>query len=125
MDNEELYTEPVEFQIAAAPGEMPVTILWSPETGIASGDGFKDGLAAIALDSFITTYRQEYGPEYSVTPEGPTLKTTPRDIYMVVWSMNQLFDGGIVSATGDYPTLKDMGLTEASNYDENGKEVIR
>lgn len=125
MDNEELYTEPVEFEIAAAPGEMPVTILWSPETGISSGEGFKDGLAAIALDSFITTYRQEYGPEYSVTPEGPSLKTTPRDIYMVVWAINQLFDGGILSATGDYPTLKDMGLTESSNYDENGKEVIR
>jgi hypothetical protein len=125
MDNEELYTEPVEFQVSAARDEMPVTILWSPEAGIEPGPNFKDGLAVIALDSFIGTYHEEYGSEYSVTPEGPTFKTNPKDIRMVVWSINQLFVGGILSASADYPTLDEMGLTDASSYDKNGKEIIR
>jgi hypothetical protein len=125
MDNEEMYTEALEFQIAGASGEPPVTLTWDPEAGIGSGDDFKDTLALTSLDYFIRTYDEEYSGEYSVTPEGPTFQTNPKDLRMVVWSINQLFEGGIVSATGKYPTLTDMGLTEASNYDANGREIIR
>lgn len=125
MDNEELYTEALEFQVAGASGEPPITLSWDPETGTSPGDGFKDSLAFLSLDYFIRTYDEEYGGEYSVTPEGPTFQTNPKDLRMVVWSINQLFEGGIVSASGKYPTLADMGLTEGSNYDANGKEVIR
>ena len=125
MDDEKEYSSPVEFQIDAGPDEPPVLLKWAPETGITPGDGFKDELAAISLQSFIDTYDSEYGGEYSVTPEGPSLRTNDRDIYMVSWAIQRMFVGGIVSATGEYPTLSDMGLTASNNYDDNGKEIIR
>ena len=125
MDNEKTYDSPIEFQIDAGEDQPPVTLRWDPEEGVTPGDGFKDGLAAVTLKSFIDTYDIEYAGEYDVTPEGPTLKTNDRDIYMVSWAINSLFTGGVVDASADYPTLKDMGLTNSSNYDANGKEIIR
>lgn len=125
MDNEIEYTEPVEFTLAGAADEPLVTITWDPEKGLSAGDGFKDGLALLTLEAFIDTYELEYGQSYSVTPEGPTLKTSTKDIYMVSWAISQIFDGGVVSASAPYPTLKDMGLGPASMYDENGNEIIR
>lgn len=125
MDNEVTYTEPVEFTLAGTEADGPITIKWSPESGISAGPGFKDGLAVTALDRFIQTYDLEYEGSYNVTPEGPTLKTNPTDIYMVSWAIHQLFEGGVVSAVGNYPTLRDMGLDEGSNYDDNGQQLIR
>lgn len=125
MDKEKTYDSPIEFQIDAGEDQPPVALRWNPEEGITPGDGFKDGLAAVALKSFIDTYDTEYNGEYDVTPEGPTLETNDRDIYMVSWAISSLFTGGVVSASADYPTLRDMGLTNSSDYTSNGSEIIR
>ena len=60
-----------------------------------------------------------------VTPEGPSLPATVKNLYTVVWAFNELYKDEGVEVEGDAPTLADMGIDEASNYDENGNEIVR
>jgi hypothetical protein len=61
-----------------------------------------------------------------VTPEGPVLDADVQDLRTVIWAAYDLYGSDFkIKVEGNAPTLADMGLDEASNYDEDGNPIVR
>ena len=114
------YTEPVRFQV----GDLD-SVYWNPdapETVRLTGNREIINI----INSFIETL-SEGRDIIKVTPEGPYLPATVDNLYTVFWAVTTIFDrvGETVKFYGDVPSLKDLDLDYASNFDENGKPIIR
>jgi hypothetical protein len=114
------YTEPVRFKV----GELD-SVYWNPdapETVRLTGNREIVNI----ITSFIETL-SEGRDTIKVTPEGPYLPATVNNLYTVFWAVTTIFDrvGETVKFYGDVPSLKDLDLDYASNFDENGKPIIR
>ena len=114
------YTEPVRFQV----GDLD-SVYWNPdapETVRLTGNREIINI----INSFIETL-SEGRDTIKVTPEGPYLPATVDNLYTVFWAVTTIFDrvGETVKFYGDVPSLKDLDLDYASNFDENGKPIIR
>jgi hypothetical protein len=111
------YTEPVTIVV-----EGQYRLSWIPGRPDLAGVGI-----AREISSFVRDYIHSLAGndnEIMVTPEGPSLTASTRSIYTTVWALTSLY-GDDVEFIGDAPTLRDMGVDEASNTDENGKLIIR
>jgi hypothetical protein len=116
------FTEPVGFVIDGN------HIAWTPEN-----DGAMSPVSGPRSEEFATTV-VEFIEEISnlgniqVTPEGPNL---PADIgylnlYTVTWAINVLFsEMDIEYLGGKHPTMADLGLDDASYFDEYGNPLVR
>jgi len=113
------YTEPVKFVVDNN------EIFWNPQyEGLSALPGTLAREIAESVEELIV-YLDD-GSGYIVpTPEGPFLPSSVKNLYTVVWAFNELYGDEGVKVVGNAPTLEDMGLDEASNYDENGKEIVR
>lgn len=114
------FTEPVVFKIddsavAWAPGEDFLTPVYGPN-------------ASEIVDSVRTfiTQASNAGEDIRVTPEGPNLPGSGRNLYTVVWAIETLYsEREISSEGGNRPTMADLGLDEASNFDKYGNPLVR
>ncbi len=73
-----------------------------------------------ALDTYASYGRRSI----PVTPEGPFLSGETTDASSVAWALNTLYSGEY-STIGDLPTMKDLGLDYASNFNEDGSPRVR
>lgn len=76
------------------------------------------------VNEFIEFFAQE-SDVIKVTPEGPYLPGSNSNLHTVVWAVTTLFDDQDIKFYGEVPSLKDLGLDYASNFDENGNQIIR
>lgn len=67
----------------------------------------------------------DYNGYIMATPEGPSFEASVRDIGAVIWATYSLYGDLPIRVKGDAPTLEDLGLDEASNYDEDGTQITR
>lgn len=113
------YTEPVTIVVN---GEDYLE--WNPgRSELSSAPG-----PARDISMFIERYIEAKSAgdlEIMVTPEGPSLPASVKSIYTVVWAFLSTYGPEEVQFIGDAPTLQDMGLDEGSNFDANGKPIIR
>jgi hypothetical protein len=112
------YTEPVQIVIDGARiGWHPMLDTLSPDTNeYAQGlaDSIEEFIAALAVNGYIR-----------VSPEGPTLEASVRSLPTLIWAANSLYSELPIQVVGEAPTLEDLGLDAASNYDEDGNEIVR
>jgi hypothetical protein len=104
VDEQEIFWTPESDYLSAMPGTMASQISESVE----------DLITALDDQGYI-----------QVTPEGPSLPADVKNLYTVVWAFNELYKDQGVKVVGNAPTLEDMGLDEASNYDDNGNLTVR
>ena len=104
VDEQEIFWTPGSDYLSAMPGTMASQIAESVE----------DLITALDDQGYI-----------QVTPEGPSLPADVKNLYTVVWAFNELYKDEGVKVVGNAPTLEDMGLDEASNYDDNGNLIVR
>lgn len=113
------YTEPVTIVVS---GEDYLE--WIPgRSSLATAPGPARDVANF-LEQYIEAASQG-SQEIMVTPEGPSLPASTRSIYTVVWALLTIYGVDEVEFIGDAPSLRDMGLDEGSNFDPNGKPIIR
>jgi hypothetical protein len=113
------YTEPVTIVVF---GEYYLE--WTPGRSRLGTDSGPARDIAIFLDEYIYAYSNGE-PQLMVTTEGPSLPASVKSIYTVVWALLSVYDANEVKFIGDAPTLRDMGLDQASNFDSNGNSIIR
>jgi hypothetical protein len=115
----EKYTEPVTIVVN---GEDQLT--WIPgHHSLASAPGPARDIAIFLKEYIEAASRGDLN--IMVTPEGPYLPASVRSIYTVVWALLTVYGSDAVEFIGDAPNLRDMGLDEGSNFDPNGKPIIR
>ena len=113
------YTEPVTIVVN---GEDYLE--WNPGYSILACEPGSAREISMFIDQYIEA--TSFGlPEIKVTPEGPSLPASVKSIYTVVWAFLSTYGPEAVQFIGDAPTLRDMGLDQASNFDANGKPIIR
>lgn len=122
------YTKPVTFTITPADESVKAesSLTWTPESGLkAADDSFSSGIALFAVQRTADAQLIESGPEFDVTPEGPTIPTDSKlkDIYAAVYFVYKTFPEDQILVGGDAPTLEDMGLSGKS-VDEDGNLII-
>jgi len=76
------------------------------------------------VNAFID-FKSQDSDVIKATPEGPYLPGTNDNLYTVVWAVTTLFREQNIKFYGEVPTLKELGLDYASNFDENDKPIIR
>lgn len=113
------YTEPVTIVVS---GEYYLE--WTPGQSRLGADSGPARDIAMFLDQYVYAYSNG-DQQFMVTPEGPSLPASLRSIYTVVWALLSIYDANEVEFIGDAPTLRDMGLDQASNFDSNGNPIIR
>ena len=114
------FTEPVRVKVGDSD-----SIYWNPdapETSRLTGDPSIINL----VTSFLESYSESEGM-IKVTPEGPYLPATLDNMYNFFWAVTTLFDRleEPVKFFGEVPSLKDLDLDYASNFDENGNQIVR
>jgi hypothetical protein len=106
-----------------------VEVLWQEYTGLVS-NGSED--ADYIVDQ-IKTFIGEVGSLYigklgygsiPITPEGPFAESSDKDPITIAWALDTLYGSGY-EVYGDIPSMKDLGLDYASNFDEDGNEIVR
>lgn len=114
------FTEPVRIKV----GELD-SIYWNPDAPATVRLTGNPEIVNI-LTSYIE-FRSEGDDVIKVTPEGPYLPATLDNLYTVYWAVTTLFTavGETVKFYGEVPSLKDLDLDYASNFDENGNPIIR
>ena len=114
------FTEPVRIKV----GDQD-SIYWNPdapETSRLTGNPDLVDLISSYIDA-----KSKGSDTIKVTPEGPYLPATIDNLYTIFWAVNELFTAleEDVKFFGDVPSLKDLGLDYASNFDENGNPIVR
>lgn len=114
------YTEPIGIQID------DVILGWSPSSEMFSLlEGDDAALVSENIENFIKA-TANYEDYIMVTPEGPSLPATIKNLYTVVWAIDAIYgDDTAIKYLGDAPTLADMGLDPESNVDKDGLPVVR
>jgi hypothetical protein len=114
------YTEPVFFTIENS------SVAWEPgEEFLIPVSGPKAKEITDSVTRFITL-ASNYGEDIQVTPEGPNLPGTEKNLFTVVWAIETLFSEQEISYKGGkYPTMADLGLDEASDFDKYGNPLVR
>lgn len=118
MDKE--YTKPIEITID---GNI---VTWVPgENQLAATKGEDADQIVATVGDFISSL-SPLGKSIEVTPEGPFLAPTAANIYTVVWAIDAIYgDDSEISYGSDAPTLADLGLDEASDFNKYGKPLVR
>jgi hypothetical protein len=98
-------------------------LIWDEASGLssASKDEYVIGNIIFLLEKFVES---NGGRSIKVTPEGPFLEGSQYDAASVAWAINAIY-GDEPTIKGDLPTMKDLGLDESSNFDENGNPLVR
>jgi hypothetical protein len=114
------YNQPVRIKV----GDMD-SLYWNPdapETSRLTGNPELVNLITSYVD-----YKSGGSDTLKATPEGPYLPGTIDNLYTVVWAVTDIFGavGEDVKFYGEVPSLKDLDLDYASNFDENGNQIIR
>lgn len=123
------YDKPVTFTILPEDSryETASELLWDPEKGLKVKEegSFNAELALFSVKQNAISREIEFGEEFSVTPEGPSLPTDPsfKDIHAAVYFIFDTFPPNQVEVDGEAPTLKDMGLVNAET-DDYGRRII-
>lgn len=114
------YTEPIGIEID------DVVLGWNPNReGFSLISGEDAELVATNIETFIKA-ASDYEEYIRVTPEGPSLPGTVKNLYTVVWAIDTIYgDDTTIKYIGDAPTLADMGLDPESNVDKDGLPVVR
>jgi hypothetical protein len=99
------------------------SIYWIPDAPAALRLSGNPEIVDI-VNAFIEFHSQD-SDVIKATPEGPYLPGTNNSLYTVVWAISTLFREQNIKFYGEVPTLKELGLDYASNFDENGKPIIR
>jgi hypothetical protein len=112
------YTEPVQIEIDGFRiGWHPMLDTLSPDTNPDAeefADSIEEYVSALAVNGYIR-----------VSPEGPVLDGTVQSLPTVIWAAHSLYNDLPIRVVGTAPTLEDLGLDVASNYDEDGNEIVR
>jgi len=123
------YNEPVTFTIFPEDSryEAASELIWEPEEGlkIKNEGSFNAELKLFAVQQNAISREIEFGDEFSVTPEGPSLPTDPsfKDIHAAVYFIFDTFPPEQIEVDGEAPSLKDMGLA-GGQTDEFGRRII-
>lgn len=122
------YTKPVTFTITPADESVKAesSLTWTPESGLKAADeSFSSSVSLFAVQRTADAQLIESGPEFDITPEGPTVPTDSnlKDIYAAVYFVYKTFPEDQISISGEAPTLEDMGVSNKS-ADEDGKLII-
>jgi hypothetical protein len=112
------FTEDVRIKV----GDLD-SIYWIPDAPDSTKLRGNPEIVEI-VDAFIEFHSQR-SDVIKVTPEGPYLPGTNSNLYTVVWAVTTLFRDQDIKFYGEVPSLKDLGLDYASNFDENGNQIIR
>lgn len=114
------YTKPIGIQID------DVVLGWNPSSEMLSPLGGEDAvLVSENIENFIKS-TANYEESIMVTPEGPSLPATIKNLYTVVWAIDTIYgDDTTIKYIGDAPTMADMGLDPESNVDKDGLPVVR
>lgn len=114
--------------------ELKVGIISSPDYGFKLAWDEVQGLDVNGSkqEEFVTAIRDLLkiasesagGMSYAVTPEGPFILADEHDAASISWAVDFLY-GPKIDIKGDLPTMKDLGLDYASNFDEDGNEIVR
>jgi hypothetical protein len=114
------FTEPVRIKV----GDLD-SIYWNPDAPATSRLTGNPEIVNI-LQSYIE-FHSEGTDTIKVTAEGPYLPGTADNLYTVFWAVTSLFGavGESVKFYGEVPSLKELGLDYASNFDEDGNPIIR
>lgn len=123
------YTEPVNFKILPDNPETTAEseLTWTPEEGLQTTekDSFNSELTLFAVQQNAISREIEFGDEFPVTPEGPSLPTDTsfKDIHAAVYFIFDTFPPDQIEIDGEAPTLQDMGLA-GIDTDEFGRRII-
>jgi hypothetical protein len=118
--SEKKYTEHVDISIDGS------LIGWGPVgSGLYPDPDDQDAIEfADSIREFI--YANDQGGMISATPEGPFFEASTTDLGAVIWAINVLYGSELpIKITGPAPSLSDLGLDAASNFDEDGTEIVR
>lgn len=102
---------------------------WSSVSGLIPNLELEESTDVVeSIQEYLKTAVELYGSygydSIPVTPEGPFLEGSITDGASVSWALNTLYAGEF-EANGPLPTLKDLGLDYASNFDEDGTPLVR
>ena len=102
---------------------------WSAVSGLISNPELEESTDVVeSIQEYLKTAVELYGSygydSIPVTPEGPFLEGSTTDGASVSWALNTLYAGEF-DVDGPLPTLKDLGLDYASNFDEDGNPLVR
>lgn len=114
------YTEHVDISIDGS------LIGWGPVgSGLYPDDNDQDAIDfADSIRDYI--YASAINGQILATPEGPFFKASTLDLGAVIWAVNALYGDELdIEVTGNAPTLEDLGLDDASNFDEDGTPIVR
>jgi len=122
------YTKPVTFIISPENPDVDIEseLIWDPEEGLkAKEDSFSSEVSLFAIQQNAISREIEFGEEYSITPEGPSVPTNPdlKDIHAAVFFIFDTFSPERITVEGEAPTLQDMGLVN-NELDEYGRQII-
>src|SRR6056297_1102577 len=116
------YTKPVTFIISPENPDVDVQseLIWDPKEGLkAKENSFSSELALFSVQQNAISREIEFGEEYSITPEGPSIPTNPNleNINAAVFFVFNTFSSDRIVVDGEAPTLEEMGLVN-NEFDE-------
>lgn len=102
---------------------------WTAFSGLISNPELEESTDVVeSIQEYLKTAVELYSSygydSVPVTPEGPFLEGSTTDAASVSWALNTLYPGEF-EVNGPLPTLRDLGLDYASNFDEDGNQLVR
>lgn len=97
------FFEPVEIHIDDS------IVIWNPDAEfLTPHSGSNSGVISNAIEDFIAFHALQEGA-FGVTPTGPSLPATLKNLWTVVWVANQIFGDSKIELVGnDFPNLAEL-----------------